>query len=100
HTRSLRDWSSDVCSSDLVRRHHLLFGPVQECEDRGGTSLLHCSAKRHDCAHAYDTRWLWLHCTSRESCLLERSRCWSQGCYSRRSEERRVGKECRSGWWR
>src|SRR5690349_25130424 len=54
HTSSLRDWSSDVCSSDLHRRSGsrpgagIFFGP----------------------AHA-----------------------------ARRSEERRVGKECRSRWW-
>src|SRR5204863_1161974 len=29
HTRSLRDWSSDVCSSDLVREHPGHFMPQQ-----------------------------------------------------------------------
>src|SRR6266403_697753 len=54
HTRSLRDWSSDVCSSDLR--------PRRQC--RGALS---------DCAQ-HDL---------------------PRGC---RSEERRVGKECRSRW--
>src|SRR5690349_25074628 len=53
HTRSLRDWSSDVCSSDLLIHHGLPLvdkpARVDEVEDQ-------------------------------------------------RSEERRVGKECRSRW--
>src|SRR6266403_5007542 len=57
HTRSLRDWSSDVCSSDLHR----------EAERSAG--------HRHP-GHA-------------------RGRHASRGG---RSEERRVGKECRSRW--
>src|SRR6266513_3857991 len=57
HTRSKRDWSSDVCSSDLTRG---------------------CSASRS----------------------APRARCSTACCLPscRRSEERRVGKECRSRW--
>src|SRR5207247_6437670 len=62
HTRSTRDWSSDVCSSDLEKL--LLIGYKAE------TSIA-------DATRA----------------LVERRP-------SLRSEERRVGKECRSGWWR
>src|SRR6266852_5845814 len=53
HTRCYRDWSSDVCSSDLPRllRRHGLTDPWRMAQAR---------------------RW--------------------------RSEERRVGKECRSRW--
>src|SRR5690349_23641376 len=60
HTRSLRDWSSDVCSSDLYP-----------------------SGAR--------VRWV---------SLSPASRCgWRQPrVVHRRSEERRVGKECRSRW--
>src|SRR6266536_3217769 len=57
HTISTRDWSSDVCSSDLRFR-------------RPPTS-------------------------SRSS---ERGPCSSTSIRRRRSEERRVGKECRSRW--
>src|SRR6266849_9798682 len=60
HTRSTRDWSSDVCSSDL------------------GLGVLWQS-------HRLSIR------VCREIC--------SQVKYYRRSEERRVGKECRSRWW-
>src|SRR5690349_24074423 len=68
HTRSLRDWSSDVCSSDLVT---LCF-----------TNIVKNWIKSQDIVF-----------------LLGRKR------FSRRrdsnddrSEERRVGKECRSRW--
>src|SRR5437870_12240899 len=56
HTRWPRDWSSDVCSSDL----HVETGSP------GSTWAPHLS-------------------------------CWKRSC---RSEERRVGKECRSRWER
>src|SRR5690606_40488552 len=62
HTRFSRDWSSDVCSSDLGLPHAPFVG-----------------------AHApsgYGT--------------ARRSRAKETRC--RRSEERRVGKECRSRW--
>src|SRR6266513_3959594 len=59
HTRSKRDWSSDVCSSDLREQQRARGGEGQDqqCEDLAG------------------------HPRS-----------------SLRSEERRVGKECRSRW--
>src|SRR5205809_7988485 len=63
HTRCSRDWSSDVCSSDLRHQHHLavLEPPLRRRKrrDRGIAFRLH----------------------------------------EHRSEERRVGKECRSRWW-
>src|SRR5438105_10305912 len=60
HTRSTRDWSSDVCSSDLAAG-----SPFREC----GTPHSRC-----------------------------RRRCRCPGLHPTRSEERRVGKECRSRW--
>src|SRR5206468_6750108 len=72
HTRSDRDWSSDVCSSDL-------------------TSLLDLEGSRV-LADAIAPRSLGR--TGRESsCRSGRSR-----GHRYRSEERRVGKECRSRW--
>src|SRR6201989_3675600 len=56
HTRSLRDWSSDVCSSDLPLMNH--------------GSIFNLSVGNH--------------------CTLSPLK--------NRSEERRVGKECRSRW--
>src|SRR6266702_3939057 len=58
HTTWPRDWSSDVCSSDLLRG-----------------SLAH-----RVCQHAVDA-------DHGKACR-----------HGRRSEERRVGKECRSRW--
>src|SRR5438105_11161384 len=59
HTRSTRDWSSDVCSSDLGFAAHLGF--------------------------ARDGR-------------LRRRAPPPRSAFRYRSEERRVGKECRSRW--
>src|SRR6267378_3906504 len=59
HTISLRDWSSDVCSSDLRRR-----------------------------AQAYSAPWRY---------SIDEGLC--DGAGEAGSEERRVGKECRSRWW-
>src|SRR5438034_223967 len=66
HTRSLCDWSSDVCSSDLRRRVVTTPDPPP----------------------------------SRRFSICDRSRGWHlRSCEPhRRSEERRVGKECRSRW--
>src|SRR5207249_7677536 len=61
HTRSKRDWSSDVCSSDLG--HRLAVAPS------AGATASRCPARR--CAPAGRSRRM-------------------------RSEERRVGKECRT----
>src|SRR5206468_5108050 len=73
HTRSDRDWSSDVCSSDLAR----------------------AAAKNHV------VRILPLLSDGFAS-----ARSWPEGTTAsgstqsiHRSEERRVGKECRSRWW-
>src|SRR5438105_14097263 len=66
HTRSTRDWSSDVCSSDLSRK------PV-------GSGML---------------RLVWNSSAAPEEPLFA-----SMPLFKFRSEERRVGKECRSRWW-
>src|SRR6266576_5326626 len=59
HTRSLRDWSSDVCSSDLS------LPPTTDAPFGRSATIV---------------RWT--------TCSRSRTR----------SEERRVGKECRSRW--
>src|SRR5690606_31492304 len=73
HTRFSRDWSSDVCSSDL--RH-------PNCVPRGAARS---GARRgRGCG-----QFGW-----RASAAAGRPRCRSW-----RSEERRVGAECRRRWW-
>src|SRR5437868_14030287 len=67
HTRSKRDWSSDVCSSDL---------PLQTLPVRGAPE-----------GFAGEVVWLTGRVGPKCHPIL------------RRSEERRVGKECRSRWW-
>src|SRR5256885_9015205 len=82
HTRLQGDWSSDVCSSDLnIPAEHLqaVISEMQEC-------IAQHRFKVHfpiECrfVHADD---IWL------SPAYQRA--------SSRSEERRVGKECRSRW--
>src|SRR5947207_15988569 len=69
HTRSLCDWSSDVCSSDLVT-----------------TALETVLIGRHP----HLALWQWE--TAEDERLAREALA--------RSEERRVGKECRSRRWR
>src|SRR5206468_7976004 len=72
HTRSDRDWSSDVCSSDLV----VVVRVELAGEDLGQqrVSAHHHRRDDHSTEHGRPAQW--------------------------RSEERRVGKECRSRWAR
>src|SRR5690606_40551544 len=83
HTRFSRDWSSDVCSSDLTHRNvfadyygdlHFLNGTVP---------------KRH-------VEYVLITPASREMYVNEPALEGLQR--ERRSEERRVGKECRGRW--
>src|SRR5690606_39471247 len=71
HTRFSRDWSSDVCSSDLSISDTPPPCPV--------------------CTHS--SRY-FMHAGQRDYWRCERCKA------TFRSEERRVGKECRARWWR
>src|SRR5207245_8785706 len=82
HTRCYRDWSSDVCSSDLSsrsneRRTALRWNRVRRVARISGSDR--CSEGNVRVAPA---------------CF----RCLGRRHPELRSEERRVGKECRSGW--
>src|SRR5256884_1378533 len=82
HTRCSRDWSSDVCSSDLLRPldiHHLRIG--------GGL------ARHVEEAFRIEPEALGKHQPFGEHEAVQ-----AQHVIDRRSEERRVGKECRSRW--
>src|SRR5262245_65026609 len=82
HTRCLSDWSSDVCSSDLPYLAELLtrFARTENLYPRG-TSLPRLETV--------------------VDMLLEAGTAWDGSYFQpeHRSEERRVGKECRSRWW-
>src|SRR5699024_11599201 len=82
HTRSKRDWSSDVCSSDLLLLYHQMIGtgkPFQELAWRSRNRESRLKAIRNSLHSNRSTRHVRLF---------------------RRSEERRVGKACSSRWRR
>src|SRR5207245_3207321 len=87
HTRCYRDWSSDVCSSDLQRPRadwtkFGLGGSIstpEACADAGGTFMPSIFG------------WM-VHLYPYEE---SRQKIWG---HSMRSEERRVGKEGRARW--
>src|SRR2546421_7381081 len=80
HTRSDRDWSSDVCSSDLVRIRLWL-----EAGRRISFPISIYAAATSNSEGA-----------SQKPSV--RNRTVASVCSEIRSEERRVGKECRSRW--
>src|SRR5207248_7621078 len=89
HTRSYGDWSSDVCSSDLVLQEDAR--DAQAFVDRWGPRVEAMTNARH--------RGM-LRVVLGET--LEQKRFFEQALAGRtdllgRSEERRVGKECRAG---
>src|SRR2546421_8721584 len=83
HTRSDRDWSSDVCSSDLP-------GIKVDIEVILGEIALHPRWRLHFQSVA-DTRVV-------QPCQQFPSTVGRIPVDRSRSEERRVGKECRSRW--
>src|SRR5207248_7521382 len=83
HTRSYGDWSSDVCSSDLLDRQLPLAPEVEEVV-----------AQRLGCEHV-ERRERLVH-EQDVGVYDERAR---KAHALARSEERRVGKECRSRGW-
>src|SRR5207249_8737516 len=98
-TRSKRDWSSDVCSSDLWSfasggRHATWFGgycPIYEAD----------GAPRRRPNGSHESRTMLFPASRAQMTDVWRViglRGTASDSYSVRSEERRVGKECRSGW--
>src|SRR5437762_8674762 len=79
HTRYIGDWSSDVCSSDLEL---VLLQPDEDVQVPGG-STAHARL-----ALAGDAELLSIVDARRDG----------EADLTVRSEERRVGKECRSRW--
>src|SRR5207249_6047609 len=77
HTRSKRDWSSDVCSSDLHSNSHIPWWLSRRAGIDDGKPI----ADRLGLATVY----------------LDPSP--ARVTEDERSEERRVGKECRCRWW-
>src|SRR5690606_39596231 len=90
HTRFSRDWSSDVCSSDLLNPELALQGCKQRIAIKRNV-VVALTLRRIDSSH-------------RRIGIAEQTLCFSNlglnlvGLRTLRSEERRVGKECRSRW--
>src|SRR3712207_7538001 len=82
HTRYWRDWSSDVCSSDLYKPFH-----IDVCFLRGTTA-------DEDGNVTMEQEAVFLEMLSEAQAT---KRCGGI-VIVQRSEERRVGKECRSRW--
>src|SRR5690606_39893324 len=93
HTRFSRDWSSDVCSSDLALRVMSTLGLLDD-RDRLISELPFGTRRRVDMARALagDPRTLLL--DEPFSGLGDRERPLMSQIIHERSEERRVGKEC------
>src|SRR5205814_3379855 len=86
HTRCLSDWSSDVCSSDLYKasvRERLTGRFAMLAKQLEGKTYI--MGDQFTVADPYA-----LYCL----------RSWMRLGNTQRSEERRVGKECRARWWR
>src|SRR2546421_5619285 len=83
HTRSDRDWSSDVCSSDLLVKRHYGARVVRSLRAAG---LKPTVLAIPDGERTKSLKWVAIVLNE----LLRRR--------YERSEERRVGKECRSRW--
>src|SRR5207245_8237827 len=87
HTRCYRDWSSDVCSSDLA----LL---VAKMYDEAADELRYAQAIWGDLG-TVEATFAWTYREQGKSETGSRQFSFYRG--SMRSEERRVGKECRGG---
>src|SRR5690606_40864457 len=82
HTRFSRDWSSDVCSSDLKAGNLLPEALLEDPEIRMARDLV-----------------VWAPSPSRDAILARIDEfVGKQSALEERSEERRVGEECRAGW--
>src|SRR5438477_6290690 len=86
HTRLTCDWSSDVCSSDLLK--HTLGGRRRAQPERSkefGCVATQCGVALADARQEVEVLRLRQHLRLAHAGV--------------RSEERRVGKERRSRWW-
>src|SRR3712207_9054559 len=103
HTRYWRDWSSDVCSSDLSDTLNHRFQPYVNDSWKVRQNL----TLNLGLAYRYDTN-LWNHDLGHPAIIAplfgkgtapspSDKNNWSPRA-GFRSEERRVGKECRSRW--
>src|SRR5207249_7794963 len=96
HTRSKRDWSSDVCSSDLILKSKVKLGATASVAAGivGREQTVATDAfLRADIISYSRARGLFAGVSVEGSTLRPDNR-----ANRKRSEERRVGKECRVRW--
>src|SRR5207249_8116142 len=97
HTRSKRDWSSDVCSSDLRAPRPFRRNRAEDQDDQISKPA------RRPCTNRVprsprEKEFQCLDSWERKEDLNFRIKIESANFYmAERSEERRVGKECRCG---
>src|SRR5690606_41083431 len=91
HTRFSRDWSSDVCSSDLPITLSVIYLLIAKRLDLpiSGVAVPGHFLVRYD--SPFETLWID---PFNEGAILSREDC--EELLQARSEERRVGKECRA----
>src|SRR5204863_3696401 len=96
HTRSLRDWSSDVCSSDLSRGVDFGFDLFAEAIRVEGHEVFVTASigVAEYPTHGSDADTLIRHAEMAMYYAKQNGR----NRLEFRSEERRVGKECRLRW--
>src|SRR3989454_1069118 len=86
HTRLQGDWSSDVCSSDLSSMLPSLI-MMSVCRPKSSSCRIETGSCKHGCSVSMMSPfWLMWYVRKDLRVLFPRS------------EERRVGKECRSRW--
>src|SRR5699024_11790207 len=96
HTRSKRDWSSDVCSSDLGEHRELVHAAVKE-----KNWMWHNDFKIPNGVHVFGRRYDPFgpdNYPAEIQKIREMTDIRDQAIWKARSEERRVGKECRARW--
>src|SRR5206468_5296730 len=95
HTRSDRDWSSDVCSSDLCNSTRVLIAvrALMANYATGDDRISGAGEVRWNVSAAFSPTTYWK-CSVSDYSTETRNRL---EC-GRRSEERRVGKEWRGRW--
>src|SRR5690606_39502799 len=93
HTRFSRDWSSDVCSSDLASLDFVTQKLNIETVDQNKLSMIQDKVLHIVNRIEPDVKVVF----DFEDKVYEQNREGIQ--VELRSEERRVGKECRCRWW-
>src|SRR5206468_9187077 len=97
HTRSDRDWSSDVCSSDLSQFAGM---PARNVLGEHGTPPWRNAATASFLpSDNHDLSLTALTTAGQQKWVQEMGRVNNYTSFALRSEERRVGKECKYEGW-